>query len=94
MLERLGLLGVLLLALLVAPARAAYVTGAWRATISTTDGTITGKASLKQAGETVTAGWGLTKTTQFRSPEFLKETSSPLRRLLNLDGLRPSINAT
>jgi hypothetical protein len=56
MLERLGLLGVLLLAPLVAPARAADVTGAWSVTISTTDGTITGKASLKQADETVT-GW-------------------------------------
>ena len=56
MLERLGLLGVLLLALLVAPARTADVTGAWSVTISTTDGTITGKASLKQAGKTVT-GW-------------------------------------
>ena len=56
MLERLGLLGVLLLALLVAPARAADVTGAWSVTISTSDGTITGKASLKQAGERVT-GW-------------------------------------
>lgn len=54
--ERLGLLGALLLALLVAPARAADVTGAWSVTILTTDGTITGKASLKQAGETVT-GW-------------------------------------
>jgi len=56
MLERLGLLGVLLLALLIAPARAADVTGAWSITISTSDGTITGKASLKQAGERVT-GW-------------------------------------
>jgi len=55
--ERLGLLGVLLLlASLVTPARAADVTGAWRVTISTPDGTITGKASLKQTGETVT-GW-------------------------------------
>jgi hypothetical protein len=53
MLERLGLLGVLLW---VASARAADVTGAWNVTISTADGTITGKASLKQAGETVT-GW-------------------------------------
>ena len=56
MLERLGLLGVLLLALLVAEARAADVTGAWSVTISTSDGTITGRASLEQAGETVT-GW-------------------------------------
>ena len=56
MLERLGLLGVLLLALLVAPAWASDVTGAWSVTISTSEGTITGKASLKQAGETVT-GW-------------------------------------
>jgi len=56
MLERLGLLGVLLLGLLAGQTRAIDVTGAWSVTISTTDGTITGKASLKQAGETVT-GW-------------------------------------
>jgi hypothetical protein len=56
MLERLGLLGVLLLALLAGQTRAVDVTGAWNVTISTTDGTITGKASLKQTGETVT-GW-------------------------------------
>jgi len=53
--ERL-VLGMLLLALLGAPARAADVTGGWSVTISTADGAITGKASLKQAGETVT-GW-------------------------------------
>jgi hypothetical protein len=56
MIERLGLLSILLLAPLVAPAQAADVTGAWRVTISTSDGTITGKASLKQAGDKVT-GW-------------------------------------
>ena len=56
MLERLGLLGMVVLALLVAPARAADVTGAWSVTISTADGTLTGKASLKQAGKIVT-GW-------------------------------------
>ena len=56
MLKRRGLLGALLVVLLVAPARAADVTGDWNVTISTTDGTITGKASLKQADETVT-GW-------------------------------------
>jgi hypothetical protein len=56
MLERLGLLSMLLLAPLVAPARAANVTGTWGVTISTPDGTITGKASLKQTGHTVT-GW-------------------------------------
>jgi hypothetical protein len=54
--ERLGLLSMLLLVSLVAPARAADVTGAWRVTISTPDGTITGKALLKQTGDTVT-GW-------------------------------------
>ena len=54
--ERLGLLSVLLLVSLVAPARAADVTGAWRVTISTPVGTITGKASLKQTDGTVT-GW-------------------------------------
>ena len=56
MLERLGLAGVLLLAVWAAPAPAADVTGAWNVTISTAGGTITGKASLKQARETVT-GW-------------------------------------
>ena len=56
MIERLGLLSMLLLAPLVAPARAADVTGTWRVTISTSDGAITGKASLKQTGDMVT-GW-------------------------------------
>ena len=52
---RVLLLGALLLA---APAlvRAADVTGNWEVTISTSDGTMTGKASLKQTGNTVT-GW-------------------------------------
>ena len=54
--ERLGLLSLLLLAASVLPARAADVTGAWRVTISTSEGTITGKASLKQTGDSVT-GW-------------------------------------
>lgn len=56
MIGRLGLWGMLLLVSLVVPARAADVTGSWRVTISTSDGTITGKASLKQTGDTVT-GW-------------------------------------
>jgi hypothetical protein len=56
MMERLGLLSMLLLAPLAAPARAADVTGTWRVTISTSDGAITGKASLKQTGDKVT-GW-------------------------------------
>ena len=55
MIERLGL-SLLLLAPLAAPARAADVTGNWRVTISTSDGAITGKASLKQSGDMVT-GW-------------------------------------
>ena len=54
--KRLGSLSLGLLALLVAPARGADVTGAWRVTISTPDGTITGRASLKQTGDTV-SGW-------------------------------------
>jgi hypothetical protein len=54
--ERLGLLGMLLPALLVTPALATDVTGTWRVTISTSEGAITGKASLKQSGDTVT-GW-------------------------------------
>jgi hypothetical protein len=56
MIERLGLLSMLLLAMLVAPARAADVTGNWQVTISTSDGTMTGKASLQQTGDTV-KGW-------------------------------------
>jgi hypothetical protein len=56
MIGRLGVLRVLLLASLVATAWAADVTGSWRVTILTSDGTITGKASLKQTGDTVT-GW-------------------------------------
>jgi hypothetical protein len=56
MIERLGWLSMLLLAPMAAPARAADVTGTWRVTISTPDGTITGKASLKQTGDKVT-GW-------------------------------------
>jgi len=39
-----------------APVRAADVTGTWRVTISTSDGTISGMASLKQTGNVVT-GW-------------------------------------
>ena len=49
------LLGALLLAA-SALVRAADVTGNWEVTISTSDGTMTGKASLKQTGNTVT-GW-------------------------------------
>ena len=56
MVERLGLVSMLLLASLGATARALDVTGAWDVTISTSDGTITGKASLKQSGASVT-GW-------------------------------------
>jgi hypothetical protein len=56
MIERLGSLSILLFALSVAPARAADVTGSWQVTISTPDGTITGKASFKQTGHEVT-GW-------------------------------------
>jgi hypothetical protein len=56
MMKRLGLSSMLLFALSVAPVRAADVTGAWRVTISTPDGTITGKASFKQTGHVVT-GW-------------------------------------
>ena len=46
----------MLLALLVAPVRAADVTGTWRVTISTPDGSITGVASFKRTGDEVT-GW-------------------------------------
>jgi hypothetical protein len=56
MIERPGLLIMLLLAPLVTPARAVDIPGTWRVTISTSDGAITGKASLKQSGGMVT-GW-------------------------------------
>jgi len=56
MIERLGLMSMLLLAPLVTQARAADVSGAWRVTISKSDGEITGKASLKQSGANAT-GW-------------------------------------
>jgi len=56
MMQRLGLLITLLLAPSVIPARAADATGNWRVSITTSDGTITGRASLKQTGDTVT-GW-------------------------------------
>ena len=56
MIERRALLTLLLLSPLVVPARAADVAGNWRVTISTSDGAITGKAALKQTGDTVT-GW-------------------------------------
>jgi hypothetical protein len=55
MMERLGLLSILL-ALSVAPVRAADVTGNWRVTISTPDGSITGAASFEQTGHAV-SGW-------------------------------------
>ena len=41
---------------LSAPVHAADVTGSWRVTISTPDGTISGLASFKQNGDVVT-GW-------------------------------------
>ena len=56
MIERLGLFSMLLLAMLVVPARAADVTGNWQVTISTSDGAMTGKASLRQTGDKV-KGW-------------------------------------
>src|SRR5882724_11356344 len=52
---RLVLLSIFLLAS-SALVRAVDVTGSWRVTISTSDGTISGKASLKQSGDVVT-GW-------------------------------------
>jgi len=56
MMERLGLLCLLLLAPLVAPAPPADVAGKWRVTISTSDGAMTGKAAFTQRGDRV-AGW-------------------------------------
>lgn len=49
MMERLGFLSMLLLASLIAPARAGDVTGTWRVTISTSEGGITGKASDRRS---------------------------------------------
>jgi hypothetical protein len=45
------LLGLLFVASSAASTLAADVTGSWRVTISTEDGTITGMASLEQTGE-------------------------------------------
>ena len=45
-----------LLALSVATARAANITGRWQVTITTPNGTVTGVASFKQTGHAVT-GW-------------------------------------
>ena len=56
MIGQLGSVSMLLLASFAAQAWAADVTGNWRVTISTSDGEITGKASLKQTGDRVT-GW-------------------------------------
>ena len=50
------LLSLLLLALMAAATFATDVTGRWRVTISTADGTIIGIASLRQTGDVVT-GW-------------------------------------
>jgi hypothetical protein len=47
---------MLMFAAVAVAASAMDVTGNWRVTISTSDGTITGKASLKQADGKVT-GW-------------------------------------
>jgi hypothetical protein len=57
--QRLGLMGKLILASFAAPAACAFaadVTGSWQVTITAPDGTATGKASFKQAGSAVT-GW-------------------------------------
>ncbi len=50
------LLSLFLMAPWAAASPAAEVAGRWRVTISTAEGTITGLASLKQSGDTVT-GW-------------------------------------
>lgn len=55
MIKRLSILGILL-TLHAAPARAADVTGSWRVRVSTANGQITGFASFKQNGNSVT-GW-------------------------------------
>lgn len=55
MMKRLGLV-TMSIALSVAPARAADVTGHWQVTITTPDGAITGVALFKQSGHAVT-GW-------------------------------------
>ena len=55
MMKRLCSLGVLL-ALSAATAGAADVAGHWQVAITTPEGTVTGEASFKQAGHTVT-GW-------------------------------------
>jgi hypothetical protein len=51
-----ALVSMLLLAVFAVSAQRVDVTGDWQVTISTRDGVITGKASLKQTGGTV-SGW-------------------------------------
>src|SRR5258708_16047816 len=68
MIERLGLLSMVLYAVSVAPVRAADVTGNWRGTIFMPDGTINRKASFKQNRHVVTGlVWAQAKDPHSRS---------------------------
>jgi hypothetical protein len=78
MIKRLGLPSILL-GLLVAPAWAANVTGAWTVKISKAEATITGKASLKQKGEMVTGWVGPSETDPIPVDGILKGNTLTLK---------------
>ena len=93
MIGRLGLLMVLWLPA-VAPAPPVDVTGTWRVAISTSDRSITGKASLKQTGETVTGWVGPDENDPIPVDGMIKGgRSSSCGPTLNLDGRWLSISA-
>jgi hypothetical protein len=60
---------------------AADVTGNWRVTISTSDGTITGRASLKQTGEMVTGWVGPSETDPIPIEGTLKRSKLTIKTL-------------
>src|SRR6266446_2836949 len=75
---RLVLLSIFLLASSV-PVWAADVTGNWRVTISTTDGTISGMASFKQSGYVVTGWVGPNETDPITIDGILKKNKLTLK---------------
>lgn len=75
---RLVLLSMLLLAS-SAPVRGADVTGTWRVTISTSDGTISGMASFKQIGDVVTGWVGPNENDPITIDGILKENKLTLK---------------
>src|SRR6267154_1704092 len=77
---RLVLLSMFLLSLL-APIQAADVTGNWRVTISTSDGTISGKASFKQVGDAVKGWVGPSEDDPIAIEGILKENKLTIKTL-------------